>query len=505
MDIVCFHMLSWSFNVFHVLLRFHAISIDFQTFAGRAAPEEAEDGSDSEDEPIAADLLGEEPPVVMPAPDPMTGVYDEESIPTRVKEAHAIACVEMVGDLKKEIVALQDEDKHPEIPEVEPKDPLSPFGGPDEAPRDSEERFPNTLGQILTQANLRTYKPPKPDSVLQSLERIRALAAPIRSFVRKARLNDKILSRSQILGKLGRHCGKHHHLEAVLARLRRKYSLNSQRQSRFTAWAYFSKMISQSACKDGFTAKPVSQFIPSCAMLSDGARKYQVTVIRTHVLGKAMFCLTEEVIRGSLTHKGRRTGKKLSELPVDPHMVASIRGVILEPAGSEKNADGMWPFRCTCKSVSGIFSITDEEGSLLWMVPDDMFTVKETNISLEFLVHDKAVETMLLFQSGQVPNMKTKPTEAPSTLTSYTVDTFRQRKNVLAYVDVVRKLLQKTLGTMFWNILEPSCFNLLHMNGCWVLHVPPCFIHYGSLWYCMVSLWSLYVIVIWSLFVIVIH
>lgn len=384
--------------------------------------------------------------MLLPKPDPLKGAYEETDMSNQMKEAHALVSVEMMKQLKDEIVILQEKSQQPPVPEAETQDPLSPFGGPETEPiRAPSGRVPNTLGQILTAADLRQFKPPKDDTEGNCLLRVRSLAQPIRSFVRKVRLHDRVLSRAQICGKVGKHCGRHHHFEHVLARLRRKYALNGVRQSRFAAWAFFSRHVASKANEQGKAASEIHQFTPSCSTHADGSRRYQILVIRAHLLGKPQFCLVEEVIRGSLNKKGRRTGKKLSELPVDAHMVASIRGVLLEPVAA-KDKEDMLRFRCTCRSPSGIFHVSDEDGTLLWVVPDDLFSVEETKISLDLLIHDTAFQALKSCEGGGcVPDFKSK-SEETKTGVSYTFEAFRQKKNIMAYVDVMRRMLLKILG-----------------------------------------------------------
>lgn len=422
----------------------HGLSILLE---GRAAPETEELGSDSEDEGDDTedqDATDAAEPVHLPKPDPVKGIYDEAEIPKQMLEAHALVSMEVVKELKDEIVELQQKDMQAPVPEVELKDPLSPFGGPETEPTGAASaNIPNTVGQILTAAGLRQFKPSAEDTEGSCLLRVRSLAGPIRLFVQKVRLHDKVLSRAQICGKVGKHCGRHHQLEHALARLRRKYSLNGVRQSRFAAWAFFSRQVATTANEKGTAASEIQQFVPSCSTRPDGSRRYQILVIRTHILGKPQFCLVEEVIRGSLNKKGRRTGKKLSEMPVDAHMVASIRGVLLEPVAA-KNQDNMLRFRCTCRSPSGIFHLSDEDGTLLWVVPGDLFTVEETKISLELLIHDTAFQALKTCE-GTVPDFKTKA-ESQTAVVSYTFEAFRQKKNIMGYVDVMKRMLLKNFG-----------------------------------------------------------
>ena len=228
--------------------------------------------------------------------------------------------------------------------------------------------------------------------------------------------------------------------------------MNSTRQSRYTAWAYFSKIASQKAASpDGAAgASEISRFVPSCAVSAGGERRYQVIAIRAHVLGKPKFALVEEVIRGSLTKKGRRTGKKVAEHPVDAHMVAAVRGVVLEPV-SKKDEEGMWHFRCTVRSPSAIFQVADEEGTLLWAVPENLVRVQETAVSLELAIKDEAYVALRSFNgTGDVPNFKAKAEEPASVKVSYTIDAFKQKKHIIAYVDVMRKMLLKTLGSLMF-------------------------------------------------------
>ena len=191
-----------------------------RAWPGRVAPEADEFGSDSEDEGDGPEVVEQEGeaghPVQLPAPDPETGLYEEAAIPKAAKDAHAIACIELVNAEKAEIKALEQEEQQPAVPEIETRDPASPFGGPLTEPLGGEpDHVPQTVGQILTAAGLRNFKPPKEDDDLKCLERVRLLAKPLRLLVRKVRLHDKILSRSQLCGKVvGKFCGKHHQFDS---------------------------------------------------------------------------------------------------------------------------------------------------------------------------------------------------------------------------------------------------------------------------------------------------
>ena len=347
-----------------------------------------------------------EGPVHFPPPDPEVG-YDESSLSSSVKEAHAIASLEMVHSLKDDIVLLEEQDYNKPVPEVD-EDPLSPFGGPKTEPLGGDDMVvPKTVSEILKAVEMRQFKPPKKDSAMKCLERVRLLSQPMRLFVRKVRLHEKILSRAQITGKLQKHCGRHHRFEHMLARLRRKYALNAVRQSRFAAWAFFSSMVAKKASPDAKGAAEFKQFIPSCSTSGPGERRYQIVAVRGHVLGKPMFALVEEVVRGSLTKKGRRTGKKVSEHPVDAAMVASIRAILLEPVAA-KDAEGLWHFRATVKSPSGVFDMGDDDGSILWVVPEDMVSFEETPISLELWIKDEAYKALRSSGSTWIKLLKDK-------------------------------------------------------------------------------------------------
>ena len=236
-------------------------------------------------------------------------------------------------------------------------------------------------------------------------------------------------------------------MEHVLARLRRKFELKGVRQSRFSAWSFFSKEVAEKACadiKDCTAAAALTKFIPSCHQLEDGSRKYQVIVVRLHLMDKPKFARVEEILRGSIKKK-RRGGKKLCESPLDAAMVGCVRAVFLEPQTVDK--DGSWIMTCTCRSPSAVLQVDDDDGVILWNVPDDQFQIEETPVALIFTIQKPAVEaTKSAFGKGTVPVFKAPEGSAPKTSVSYTKEAFKSKKVVMQYVHVMQKMLQKNLG-----------------------------------------------------------
>ena len=354
---------------------------------GKASPEEQEAGSDSEEEEETTEATQ------LPKPDPVTGVYDEESVAGPCSEAHALHSVETVTAIKSEIVELLEEQQQKPAPENTAKDPMSPFKTKEKAEVPMDQGLPlHTLRELMAEAGFKKFDPPEKDSDDLCLERVRRVCPHIRNFVKRVRVEEKILSRAQVLGQSSVK-GKHRLLEHLLARLRRKYSLQGSRQSRFAAWAFFSKAVSEKACQaaaDLQAAAELKKLVPSCAMDEEGNRAYQIVACRFHVVGKVEFALVEEILRGSLDKKGRRTGKKLSEVGLESHMVGAVRGVLLEPA--EQDANGDRTYKCTCRSPAAIFQVSDPEGVLLWNVPPGMYTTEETPTSLIIRMKKAAVD-----------------------------------------------------------------------------------------------------------------
>ena len=392
----------------------------------------------------------------MPKPDLATGVYDAFDLPPEANEAHAIHTLEQVNDIKNEIKTLEKEEVRAiEVEEIVP-DPLSPFraaadnGAPDDLPT------PNTVQEILKLSSLATFKPEN-DTETHCLQRIRNMCPLIRRFVQKVRVHEGVLSKAVIHGEVKGRVGRYHQFEHLLAKLRRKYSLQGVRQSRFAAWAFFSKEVATKAreeMKNPDVAEGISKFIPSCFM-ENGKRSYQLLAVRLHVVGKPMLALVEEVIRGSLNKKGRRTGKKLCEHVLDSHLTASVRAVLLEPvSGPDPEApkkDRTWVFSCSCRSPAAILQVHDEEGPILWVVPQSQYEVEETSIQLRFKVRVDAVDALSSANgSGVVPGIPKGSKDDPdcSTRVSYTPEAFRSRKNIIQYVDIMRAMLFKTLGYM---------------------------------------------------------
>ena len=410
-------------------------------------------GSDSEGEDVKKDG-GSAAPIQLPAADPVDG-YDEAKLPSNVKEAHAIASMEEVKKLKDEIVKLQETEPAKPVPEVDPADPKSPF-----SVRATESLHDEidcrTVWDILGHGDFQRFKPPKKDNERLCLARIRSICPMIRSLVRRVRLYEQVLSRAVIEGKPNRNVGRYQLLVHHLARLRRKYALNTTRQSRFVAWSFFSRTVADRAIKKVKSIPPhpdetqpateIKAFTPSCHVL-DGQRCYQILAVRTHLLAKPKLVLVEEVIRGSIDRRGRRNGRKLTEQTLDAHMVAAVRGVILQPLGRKSEGED-WLFSCSCRSPSGVFETCDEDGCLLWQVDPKFYTVEEGSVELILKVKDLAVQCLLKMDGdGTVPSFKAGAEEQKQTTkVSFTVEAFRNRRNVMLYVDVMNRMLAKSLG-----------------------------------------------------------
>ena len=390
----------------------------------------------------------------MPKPNVESGVYDEFELHPSANEAHAIHTLEQVNDIKNEIKTLEKEEVHSvEVEEIVP-DPLSPFRAAADNGAYDDHPTPNTVQEILKLSSLVAFKPEN-DTETQCLQRIRNMCPLIRRFVQKVRVHEGVLSKAVINGEVTGRVGKYHQYEHLLAKLRRKYSLQGVRQSRFAAWAFFSKEVSKKACEDMKSrdvAEGINKFTPSCFEV-DGKRSYQLIAVRLHVVGKPMLALVEEIFRGSLNKKGRRTGKKLCEHVLDAHLTASVRAVLLHPeSGPDPEVakeDRTWLFSCSCRSPAVILQVHDEEGPILWVVPPSQYEVEETSIQLRFKVRVDAVDALSTAHGkGVVPGIPKGSKEDPdcSTRVSYTPEAFRSRKNIIQYVDIMRSMLYKTLS-----------------------------------------------------------
>ena len=433
---------------------------------GSPMPEDPGYPSDSDDEGQQSSS-GASPAasaVNIPAPPAETGVYDGEALSSQANEAHALKTLEAVHSLKGEIECLEKQDPQPLQNAELLADPLSPFRACQTEPWDTS-CVPSTVHEILRQTGLRAWQPGKGDTEEQCLLRIRKMCPAIRALVAKTRFHEGILSKAVISGKVGPKLGMHHRFEHLLARLRRKYCLQGVRQSRFSAWSFFSKEVANNACnkaKSPDVASEITKFVPSCSTGDGGARTYQLLAVRLHVVGKAKLALVEEVIRGSLAKSGRRTGKKLCEHQLDAHMTALIRAVLLEPlsgpAIDHPELEQNCLLACSCFSPATILDLSDEEGPVLWTVPTSQFEVEETSTRLLFRVKKAAVDALSSsFGTGVVPDFSKKnqtESDQPSVSVSYTPEAFRQRKNVLQYVEVMRRLLQKMLA---WLGIVPLC------------------------------------------------
>ena len=365
------------------------------TLPGKVSPEDPDLGSESEDEEqVEGNKEAKSAGIKMPEPDPDTGVYDETAISGHFNEAHALHSMETVKAIKTEMADLLTKVKQEPIPELDQDhDPLSPFRTKEGPPQDDLDGLPpQTARDVMGAAGLKKFEPEDGDTEEQCLERIRKLCPPMRAFVKRVRVTEKILSKAQIHGRASIK-GRHQLLEHLLARLRRKYSLQGSRQSRFAAWAFFSKTVSEKACRavdDLEVAAELKQIIPSCCTDSDGNRLYQIVACRLHLIGKIEFALVEEVLRGSLDKKGRRKGKKLSEVGLESHLVGAVRGVMLQPVEVEKSGDRV--YKCTCRSPAAILQVADPEGVLLWSLPPAQYHVRETGTTLFIHIKKQAVE-----------------------------------------------------------------------------------------------------------------
>ena len=418
--------------------------------AGNWTSDTAEDffeDSDSEAEGADGAEKGSEKgakPIHLPGPDPVLKAYDEDALPSQVKDAHTLMSLENVQELKEELDAMQEAEKQAPVPEEDgpQKDPHSPFNVK-EKPENGNETFyvPHTVTHILKAAGFSKFDA-KEDTEEACLKRIRAMCPLIRDFIRRVRLDEGILSRAQICGKES-VVGRHQQLEHLLARLRQKYELQGTRQSRWTAWAHFTKVAAEKAQEKGGAADQLSSFTPSCVSDQDG-RKYQIIAVRLCLLSAPKFALVEELFRASTSRKGRKCGRKLSEVPLPSSMAASVRGILLEPVSMDKN--GNWEMKATCRSPAAVFQVYDEDGVILWNAPRDQFEVTETAISLKIFIKKAAVEACSASTiGGTIPNFKA-PSDEPKTAVSYTIEAFRNKKIVMQYVDVMKRMLFKNLG-----------------------------------------------------------
>ena len=433
--------------------------------AGLQCPDEAEECSDSEAEEEEKSKEEKSKPVVIPEPNE-SGVYDEEALAPSANEAHAVKTLEVIQDIKGDIENLEKESQAPVQHEsLIQSDPLSPFRERESHAGEDSEPVPRVVGDILKIAGLRAFNPKASDSQDDALQRIRSLCPLIRTFVAKVRVHEALLSKAIIHGKVGQKCGRHHRLEHLLARLRRKYSLQGVRQSRFTAWAYFSQVVSDKAIAttgNPDAAEQLKMFVPSCHA-SNGARAYQIIAVRLHIVGMPQLALVEEVFRGSHRNGGRRSGKKLCEHPVDSQHAAVIRAVLLEPV---PDAAGEFMFTCTCLSPAVVLNLQDEEGPILWNVPRSEYEIEETPVKLIVRVKKDAVLALSsVHGTGVIPAFKGKvDSDKPTTQVSYTPESFRNRKNVLQYVDVMKSLLYKILVLIFSVSFHSSYIIIEYMN-----------------------------------------
>ena len=419
-------------------------------FGVEDAWEDLAEASDSEDE--GSTSTGPQHPKI----DKRDGTCDVEQ-PNDTREAHAIHTMEVVNNLKDEIVALNERESAPvAVVDDRTKDPASPFSSRD-LPEGGEGDVGNldctfTVRQILMKANLHSFEGQDDDNEMKCLERIRSLCPGIKQLVTHIRVHERVLSRANILGDdcVGKPgMNSHNYSMHLLARLRAKYSLNCQRQSRFTAWSTFAKQVADEVqqTSDKPVANVIKSFSPSCNVTADGERIYQILVVRLHVCDRARFMLVEEIFRGSADKRKNGHGSKLVAQSLDAAFVKLIRGVLLAPAvekGEKAKKSGKL-FTCTCKSPAVIVKPCDEEGIVLWEVPSSSYCVEETSVSLNLWFDDAAVLALKeAYQKGWAPSNKKEAGLGDAI--SYTPEAFRHRKNVQAYVTIMKNMLAKRLG-----------------------------------------------------------
>ena len=219
-----------------------------------------------------------------------------------------------------------------------------------------------TLADVLTKSELDSFSPAPDDHESRMFHRMRRLVAQSRHLVALVRVREGILSKAAVM-KLRKGENSHNAAEHALAKARQAMQCSSGLQSRHQLWMGFSEravaeLEEQLTTEDGALEKEQLAVAPPtrlgpCTCIAEGARKFQLLVVRPYAVGTASagglrYAVPAAAWRAGRLCKARKTkssgvtgprpGQKLlacGTLPV--HLVTSMHVQLLMPFGSESS------------------------------------------------------------------------------------------------------------------------------------------------------------------------
>ena len=207
-----------------------------------------------------------------------------------------------------------------------------------------------TLRQVLAQFGIeKALASEEKPSEVQRLRYLRRILPPLMELCKEARVAEKFISRSVVLGTVG--CGRntHERVQSELAQAQRAYGLQGARASRATTWQEYAKLVAgaANAVHEDVSMPSILEFRPSFikagpeAGTGAGARSHQVLALKRHALAMVELAITEVVYRGaaSLKKNGSKVSKAkpcASALPA--HLCVAVQVCVLKARSVQTSA-----------------------------------------------------------------------------------------------------------------------------------------------------------------------
>lgn len=210
---------------------------------------------------------------------------------------------------------------------------------------DSKAAEPSkTLRQVLAQFGIeKALASEEKPSEVQRLRYLRRILPPLMELCKEARVAEKFISRSVVLGTVG--CGRntHERVQSELAEAQRAYGLQGARASRATTWQEYAKLVAAAANArhEDVSMPSIREFRPSFikagpeAGTGAGARSYQVLALKRHALAMVELAITEVVYRGAAS-KVSKAKPCASALPA--RLCVAVQVCVLKARSVQKSA-----------------------------------------------------------------------------------------------------------------------------------------------------------------------
>ncbi|CAE7348793.1 unnamed protein product [Symbiodinium sp. CCMP2456] len=255
---------------------------------------------------------------------------------------------------------------------------------------------------------------------MAAVKRLARLAQHCREFIDFVRLKEGFLSKAQVKGA-HRELNQQQLLEHWLAEARQLMETNSQRSSRFAAWATFSQRCTDMACaSDGqgsIGLSSIKQFRPPNLRSADGCQQYQLLAVREHSLAPPVLGIVTAVFRGG-KKKGTTAGSRLAAEALDAAVARKVHVACLQPAG-----DGKQTFSCSVMSPA--LNILAQSDSMLLEVPPAEYVVEDTANKLTVRLSKHALNAFLQLRKGEVPNMLPENKDSKDAKPFFTAESFQ--------------------------------------------------------------------------------